>query len=59
MLVVLMEKIGDHLALEDYLTTDLVDTQLKNMKTRKTEVFFPKFKLDQKYEVHLQGLRNM
>lgn len=34
MLVVLMEKIGDHLALEDYLTTDLVDTWLRNMKIR-------------------------
>lgn len=52
MLVVLMEKIGDHLALEDYLTTDLVDTWLRNMKIRNMEVFFPKFKLDQKYEMH-------
>lgn len=34
MLVVLMEKTGDHLALEDYLTIDLVDTWLQNMKTR-------------------------
>ncbi|MBW01869.1 Protein Z-dependent protease inhibitor, partial [Eschrichtius robustus] len=33
MLVVLMGRIGDHLALEDYLTTDLVDTWLRNMKT--------------------------
>ncbi|KAL4832545.1 hypothetical protein H8958_007346 [Nasalis larvatus] len=52
MLVVLMEKMGDHLALEDYLTTDLVETWLRNMKTRNNEVFFPKFKLDQKYEMH-------
>ncbi|XP_036887312.1 protein Z-dependent protease inhibitor [Sturnira hondurensis] len=52
MLVVLMEKMGDHLALEDYLTSDLVDSWLRNMKTRNTEVFFPKFKLDQKYEMH-------
>ncbi|XP_012922242.1 protein Z-dependent protease inhibitor isoform X2 [Heterocephalus glaber] len=52
MLVVLMEKMGDHLDLEDYLTTDLVETWLRNMKTRKMEVFFPKFKLDQKYEMH-------
>ncbi|KAF6352371.1 serpin family A member 10 [Rhinolophus ferrumequinum] len=52
MLVVLMEKMGDHFALEDYLTTDLVDTWLRNMKTRNMEVFFPKFKLDQKYEMH-------
>nr|XP_020040965.1 protein Z-dependent protease inhibitor isoform X2 [Castor canadensis] len=52
MLVVLMERTGDHLALEDYLTSDLVQTWLRNMKTRKMEVFFPKFKLDQKYEMH-------
>ncbi|XP_008849432.1 protein Z-dependent protease inhibitor isoform X2 [Nannospalax galili] len=52
MLVVLTEKSGDHLALEDYLTTDLIETWLQNMKTRKMEVFFPKFKLDQKYEMH-------
>ncbi|XP_012371039.2 protein Z-dependent protease inhibitor [Octodon degus] len=52
MLVVLMEKMGDHLDLEDYLTTDLVETWLRNMQTRKMEVFFPKFKLDQKYEMH-------
>ncbi|KAM9202496.1 protein Z-dependent protease inhibitor isoform 1-T3 [Dugong dugon] len=52
MLVVLMQKMGDHLALEDYLTTELVETWLRNMKTRKMEVFLPKFKLDQKYEMH-------
>ncbi|XP_055989104.1 protein Z-dependent protease inhibitor [Sorex fumeus] len=52
MLVVLMENIGDHLALEDYLTPELVDTWLRTLKTRKMEVFFPKFKLDQKYEMH-------
>nr|KAF6502546.1 serpin family A member 10 [Molossus molossus] len=52
MLVVLMEKMGDHLALEDYLGPDLVDTWLRDMKTRNMEVFFPKFKLDQKYEMH-------
>ncbi|KAL1790453.1 Z-dependent protease inhibitor isoform X1 [Sigmodon hispidus] len=52
MLVVLMEKTGDHLALEDYLTIDLVETWLQNMETRKMEVFFPKFKLDQRYEMH-------
>ncbi|XP_054989359.1 protein Z-dependent protease inhibitor [Sorex araneus] len=52
MLVVLMENIGDHLALEDYLTPELVDTWLRTLKTKKMEVFFPKFKLDQKYEMH-------
>ncbi|XP_036591036.1 LOW QUALITY PROTEIN: protein Z-dependent protease inhibitor [Trichosurus vulpecula] len=51
MLVVLVDKMGDHLAIEDYLTVELVDEWIRNMKTRKTDVFFPKFKLDQKYEV--------
>ena len=49
------EEMGDHLTFEDHLTTDLMDTWLRNMKNRKTEVFFLKFKLDQKYEVYLQG----
>ncbi|KAG8514308.1 Protein Z-dependent protease inhibitor, partial [Galemys pyrenaicus] len=52
MLVALTEKAGDHLALEDYLSSDLLDTWLRNMDTRRMEVFFPKFKLDQKYEMH-------
>ncbi|XP_016067978.1 PREDICTED: protein Z-dependent protease inhibitor [Miniopterus natalensis] len=52
MLVVLAEGMGEHLALEDYLSTDLVDTWLSSMETRNMEVFFPKFKLDQKYEMH-------
>ncbi|XP_068942163.1 protein Z-dependent protease inhibitor [Petaurus breviceps papuanus] len=51
MLVVLVDKMGDHLAIEDYLTVELVDKWIRNMETRKTDVFFPKFKLDQKYEV--------
>ncbi|XP_074091584.1 protein Z-dependent protease inhibitor [Macrotis lagotis] len=51
MLVVLEDKMGDHLAIEDYLTGELVDKWIRNMKTRKTDVFFPKFKLDQKYEI--------
>ncbi|XP_072480004.1 protein Z-dependent protease inhibitor isoform X2 [Notamacropus eugenii] len=51
MLVVLVNKMGDHLAIEDYLTVELVEKWIRNMKTRKTDVFFPKFKLDQKYEV--------
>ena len=49
------EEMADHPTFEDRLTTDLMDTWLRNMKTRKMEVFFPKFKLDQKYEVCLQG----
>lgn len=52
MLVVLTENMGDHLTLEDYLTPELVDTWLGTLKTRNMEVFFPKFKLDQKYEMH-------
>ncbi|KAM6201329.1 protein Z-dependent protease inhibitor [Rhynchocyon petersi] len=52
MLVVLMQKMGDHLALEDFLTAELLETWLRNMKIRKMEVFFPKFKLDQQYEMH-------
>ncbi|XP_037357756.1 protein Z-dependent protease inhibitor [Talpa occidentalis] len=52
MLVVLTERTGDHLALEDYLSSDLLDTWLSNMDTRRIEVFLPKFKLDQKYEMH-------
>lgn len=34
MLVVLAEGMGEHLALEDYLSTDLVDTWLSSMETR-------------------------
>lgn len=34
MLVVLMEKMSDQLALEDYLSADLVGTWLRNMRTR-------------------------
>ncbi|CAK6431757.1 unnamed protein product [Pipistrellus nathusii] len=52
MLVVLTERMSDHLALEDYLSAELVGTWLSSMKTRHMEVLFPKFKLDQKYEMH-------
>lgn len=34
MLIILMENMGDHLALEDYLTPELVDKWLRTMKTR-------------------------
>ncbi|XP_012999839.1 protein Z-dependent protease inhibitor isoform X2 [Cavia porcellus] len=40
MLVVLTEKMGDHLDLEDYLTVDLVEMWLRNMKTRPPESSF-------------------
>ncbi|XP_006839686.1 PREDICTED: protein Z-dependent protease inhibitor [Chrysochloris asiatica] len=52
MLVIFTQRPDDYLALEDYLSADLVEAWLQNMKTRKMEVFFPKFKLDQKYEMH-------
>ncbi|XP_049626691.1 protein Z-dependent protease inhibitor [Suncus etruscus] len=52
MLVILMENMGDHLALEDYLTPELVDKWLRTMKTREMEIYFPKFKLDQEYGLH-------
>ncbi|XP_075470567.1 alpha-1-antiproteinase-like [Ascaphus truei] len=51
MLIVMPEKDGDFVTLEDHLTKELVDTWLANMKTRKTDIFFPKFKLDQKYQL--------
>uniref|UniRef100_F7G300 Serpin family A member 10 n=1 Tax=Monodelphis domestica TaxID=13616 RepID=F7G300_MONDO len=51
MLVVLADKTRDHLAIEDYLTAELVDKWIRNMKTRKMDIFFPKFKLEQKYEL--------
>ncbi|XP_043845702.1 protein Z-dependent protease inhibitor [Dromiciops gliroides] len=51
MLVVLGDKMGDYFAIEDYLTVELVDKWISNMETRKMDVFFPKFKLDQKYEI--------
>ncbi|NXW77949.1 ZPI inhibitor, partial [Hirundo rustica] len=58
MLIVIPEKEGDYISIEDHLTTELVESWLGNMKTRKVDVSFPKFKLEQKYKMKklLQGL---
>ncbi|XP_067403135.1 protein Z-dependent protease inhibitor isoform X2 [Emydura macquarii macquarii] len=63
MLIAMPEKEGDYALLEDHLTAQLVESWLRNMKTRKMDIFFPKFKLDQKYQMHglLQalGIKNL
>ncbi|NXD82800.1 ZPI inhibitor, partial [Halcyon senegalensis] len=51
MLVVIPEKEGDYISLEDHLTMELVEYWLGNMKTRKVDISFPKFKLEQKYKM--------
>ncbi|NXJ73728.1 ZPI inhibitor, partial [Trogon melanurus] len=51
MLIVIPEKEGDYISLEDHLTTELVESWLGNMKTRKVDISFPKFKLEQKYKM--------
>ncbi|NXC04833.1 ZPI inhibitor, partial [Orthonyx spaldingii] len=58
MLIVIPEKEGDYISIEDHLTTELVETWLGNMKSRKVDVSFPKFKLEQKYKMKklLHGL---
>ncbi|NXR36063.1 ZPI inhibitor, partial [Zosterops hypoxanthus] len=58
MLIVIPEKEGDYISIEDHLTTELVESWLGNMKTRKLDISFPKFKLEQKYKMKklLQGL---
>ncbi|NWI82714.1 ZPI inhibitor, partial [Dryoscopus gambensis] len=58
MLIVIPEKEGDYISIEDHLTTELVESWLGNMKTRKVDISFPKFKLEQKYKMKklLQGL---
>ncbi|NWI05148.1 ZPI inhibitor, partial [Tichodroma muraria] len=58
MLLVIPEKEGDYISIEDHLTTELVESWLGNMKTRKVDISFPKFKLEQKYKMKklLQGL---
>ncbi|NWY09002.1 ZPI inhibitor, partial [Aphelocoma coerulescens] len=58
MLIVIPEKGGDYISIEDHLTTELVESWLGNMKTRKVDISFPKFKLEQKYKMKklLQGL---
>ncbi|NXU39610.1 ZPI inhibitor, partial [Drymodes brunneopygia] len=58
MLVVIPEKEGDYISIEDHLTTELVESWLGNMKTKEVDISFPKFKLEQKYKMKklLQGL---
>ncbi|NXQ33388.1 ZPI inhibitor, partial [Alaudala cheleensis] len=58
MLIVIPEKEGDYISIEDHLTTELVESWLGNMKIRKVDISFPKFKLEQKYKMKklLQGL---
>ncbi|XP_009081084.1 PREDICTED: protein Z-dependent protease inhibitor [Acanthisitta chloris] len=51
MLIVIPEKEGDYISLEDHLTTELVESWLGNMKIRKVDISFPKFKLEQKYKM--------
>ncbi|XP_037250567.1 protein Z-dependent protease inhibitor [Falco rusticolus] len=63
MLIVIPEKEGDYISLEDHLTTELVESWLANMKTRKVDISFPKFKLEQKYKMkkllHALGIKNL
>ncbi|XP_009951014.1 PREDICTED: protein Z-dependent protease inhibitor [Leptosomus discolor] len=63
MLIVIPEKEGDYISLEDHLTTELVESWLGNMKTRKMDISFPKFKLEQKYKMkkllHALGIKNL
>ncbi|NWV78512.1 ZPI inhibitor, partial [Dasyornis broadbenti] len=51
MLIVIPEKEGDYISIEDHLTTDLVESWLGNMKIRKVDISLPKFKLEQKYKM--------
>ncbi|XP_040266893.1 protein Z-dependent protease inhibitor [Bufo bufo] len=51
MLIVMPEKDGDLDSLEPKLSMKLVMSWLERMKTRKTDIFFPKFQLDQKYKL--------
>ncbi|NXY88142.1 ZPI inhibitor, partial [Alcedo cyanopectus] len=63
MLVVIPEKEGDYISLEDHLTMELVEYWLGNMKTRKVDISFPKFKLEQKYKMkkllHALGIKKL
>ncbi|KAG9465974.1 hypothetical protein GDO78_017407 [Eleutherodactylus coqui] len=51
MMVIMPEKGGDFDVLDDALSMELVTTWLKGMKIRKTDVFFPKFRLEQTYKL--------
>ncbi|NXW58253.1 ZPI inhibitor, partial [Eurystomus gularis] len=63
MLVVIPEKEGDYISIEDHLTMELVESWLGNMKTRKVDISFPKFKLEQKYKMkkllHALGIKKL
>ncbi|NXV26336.1 ZPI inhibitor, partial [Rissa tridactyla] len=63
MLIAIPEKEGDYMSLEDHLTTELVESWLANMKARKVDISFPKFKLEQKYKMkkllHALGIKNL
>ncbi|NWU75715.1 ZPI inhibitor, partial [Onychorhynchus coronatus] len=63
MLVVIPEKEGDYISLEDHLSTELVESWLGNMKIRKVDISVPKFKLQQKYKMkkllHALGIKNL
>uniref|UniRef100_A0A8C6IPL3 Uncharacterized protein n=1 Tax=Melopsittacus undulatus TaxID=13146 RepID=A0A8C6IPL3_MELUD len=63
MLIVIPEKEGDYISLEDHLTTELVESWLGNMKPRKMDISFPKFKLEQKYKMkkllNALGIKNL
>ncbi|KAJ7345137.1 hypothetical protein JRQ81_001087 [Phrynocephalus forsythii] len=51
MLIAMPEKNADYMSLEDHLTNELVESWLKTMETRKTDIYFPKFKLVQTYHM--------
>ncbi|KAM9381259.1 protein Z-dependent protease inhibitor [Phaethornis superciliosus] len=63
MLIAIPEKEGDYISLEDHLTTELVESWLGNMKTRKVDIILPKFKLEQKYKMkkllHALGIKKL
>ncbi|XP_075049051.1 uncharacterized protein LOC142108973 [Mixophyes fleayi] len=51
MLIAMPENEGNFDALEDGLTMELVTRWLEKMESSKTDIFFPKFKLDHKYKL--------
>ncbi|KAH0620398.1 hypothetical protein JD844_020806 [Phrynosoma platyrhinos] len=51
MLIVMPEEEADFMDLEDHLTIELVESWLKTMEIRKMDIYFPKFKLDQSYQI--------
>ncbi|XP_043930526.1 protein Z-dependent protease inhibitor [Protopterus annectens] len=51
MLIVVPGEGSDFGIVEDHLSTNLVDTWLRNMKMRKMEIYIPKFKLEQLYHM--------